>query len=161
MTYEFTFNRRVEFSETDMAGIVHFSNYFRYMESAEHAFFRSLGLTVHTGGESMEGWARVNASCDYFAPLRYPELFEVRLLVADMRGRSITYIGEVYKEGVDQPSARARWTVVRIQRRPGEETMHSAAIPPEVASRLTVAPPDRLPDESPRHSTPANRSKES
>ena len=32
MPYEFKAVRRVEFSETDMAGIVHFSNFFRYME---------------------------------------------------------------------------------------------------------------------------------
>jgi acyl-CoA thioesterase FadM len=114
----------------------------------------------------MEGWARVSASCDYFASLRYPEVFEIRLLVAEMRGRSITYIGEVYKEGADQPAARARWTVVRIQRAPGEETMRSADIPQDVASLLTVAPPDRLPDQSPRQSTtgesaPTSKTKES
>jgi len=44
MAYEFKVVRRVEFSDTDMAGIVHYSNFFRYMETAEHAFFRSLGF---------------------------------------------------------------------------------------------------------------------
>ena len=37
MAYEFRLVRQVEFSETDMAGIVHYSNFFRYMEAAEHA----------------------------------------------------------------------------------------------------------------------------
>ena len=46
MSYEFQITRRVEFSETDLAGIMHFSNFFRFMESAEHAFFRSLGFSV-------------------------------------------------------------------------------------------------------------------
>ena len=46
MAYEFKAIRRVEFAETDMAGIVHYSNFFRYMETAEHGFFRSLGLSV-------------------------------------------------------------------------------------------------------------------
>ena len=40
MPCEFKVVRRVEFSETDMAGIVHYSNFFRYMEAAEHGFFR-------------------------------------------------------------------------------------------------------------------------
>ena len=48
MPYEFKTIRRVEFSETDMAGIMHYSNYFRFMETAEHAFFRSLGLSIFT-----------------------------------------------------------------------------------------------------------------
>ena len=162
MTYEFKFNRRVEFSETDMAGIVHFSNYFRYMESAEHAFFRSLGLSVHTdSGESMEGWARVSAACDYFAPLRYPDIFEIRLLVAEKGGRSLTYIGEVYKEGVEQPVARARWTVVRIERAPGNTAMRSIDIPKDVASLITVAPAERLPGESGRPQPKRQPTKES
>ena len=38
MTDEFRTTRMVEFFETDMAGIMHFSTFFRYMESAEHAF---------------------------------------------------------------------------------------------------------------------------
>ena len=43
MAHSFSMTRSVTFAETDMAGILHFSNYFRYMEEAEHAFFRSLG----------------------------------------------------------------------------------------------------------------------
>ncbi|MEQ2009187.1 MAG: acyl-CoA thioesterase, partial [Limisphaerales bacterium] len=46
MASEFKALRRVEFSETDMAGIVHYSNFFKYMETAEHAFFRSLGFSI-------------------------------------------------------------------------------------------------------------------
>ena len=34
MIDEFRTTRMVEFSETDMAGIVHFANFFRYMEAA-------------------------------------------------------------------------------------------------------------------------------
>jgi acyl-CoA thioester hydrolase len=49
MPCEFRITRRVEFSETDMAGIVHFSNFFRYMETAEHAFFP---VTGQLGGDA-------------------------------------------------------------------------------------------------------------
>ena len=63
MPYEFIFSRRVEFAETDMAGIVHFANFYRMMENAEHAFFRSLGFSVHDefDGQTI-GWPRVSAS---------------------------------------------------------------------------------------------------
>ena len=43
MAYEFRIVQEVEFYHTDMAGIMHYSNFFRFMEAAEHAFFRSLG----------------------------------------------------------------------------------------------------------------------
>ena len=47
MPYEFTFTCRIEFAETDLAGIVHFANFYKMMENAEHAFFRSMGFIVH------------------------------------------------------------------------------------------------------------------
>src|SRR6478735_11287242 len=92
MPYEFKLTRRVEFAETDMAGIVHFSNFFRMMEATEHAFFRSLGFSIHGHDPvSTTGWPRVSAQCDYRAPLRFEEEVEIHLLVADIRTRSIRY----------------------------------------------------------------------
>ena len=70
MTFEFTTKRRIHFAETDLAGIVHFSNYFRYMEVAEHEFLRSLGISVHAEIDGrLVGWPRVRAECSYRAPL--------------------------------------------------------------------------------------------
>ena len=62
MPHEFTASRTVEFHETDMAGIVHFSNFFRYMETTEHDFFRAQGVLLHEQeGASLTGFARVHA----------------------------------------------------------------------------------------------------
>src|SRR5690348_13177894 len=92
MAYEFKLVRRVEFSETDMAGIVHYSNFFRYMEAAEHAFFRSLGFSVITRQvEPAVGWPRVHASCDYKQPLRFEDEFEIHLLVTVKKSKSLSY----------------------------------------------------------------------
>src|SRR4029079_7099171 len=90
MPYEFKLTRRVEFAETDMAGIVHFSNFFRMMEATEHAFFRSLGFSIH-GHENgtTTGWPRVSASCDYRAPLSLEEEVEMQLIVHAVRSRPI------------------------------------------------------------------------
>ena len=67
MATPFRVARRVEFHDTDMAGIVHFSNFFRYMEFAEVEFLRSKGLSVawvELNGERI-GFPRVSAACDY------------------------------------------------------------------------------------------------
>ena len=90
MSFEFVHQRRVEFSETDMAGIVHFANFFRWMESAEHAFLRSLGYSVHPQGEST-GWPRLKVSCDYLKPLRFEDLIDTVLSVREVRTRSVRY----------------------------------------------------------------------
>ncbi|MEC9055374.1 MAG: hotdog domain-containing protein, partial [Verrucomicrobiota bacterium] len=67
----FEYQRRVEFHETDLAGLVHFSNFYRYMETAEHEFMRSLGHPVHRQMNEIEiGWPRVSASCEFRKPAR-------------------------------------------------------------------------------------------
>ena len=63
MTDEFRTTRMVEFSETDMAGIMHFSNFFRFMESAEHAFYRSKGFSVDEAKSLGLGWPPAGLVC--------------------------------------------------------------------------------------------------
>ena len=41
MSDPFRTTRRVEFGDTDMAGMVHFANFFRFMEAAEVEFLRA------------------------------------------------------------------------------------------------------------------------
>ena len=49
---EFRLGRRVQFYETDAAGIVHFSWYPRYMEEAEHAIDRRIHLAARQAAGS-------------------------------------------------------------------------------------------------------------
>ncbi len=88
----FTIRRLVTFAETDMAGIAHFANYFRWMEEVEHAYFRSLGLSVAMTHEDVEiGWPRVNVGCEYYGPLRFEDEMELRLRVTKVGGKSLSY----------------------------------------------------------------------
>ena len=151
MAHEFTITRLVEFAETDMAGIMHFSNYFRFMEAVEHAFFRSLGLTVHQSTpQGMTGWARVHASCDFRAPLRYQDEVEIRLLVAEKGAKSMTYIAEFRRlngepaSGQHRVVARGRWSVVCVSRDPCQAQMRSVEIPADVEAKIQAAPPEAL-----------------
>lgn len=153
MAHEFKLTRCVEFAETDMAGIMHFANYFRFMEAAEHAFFRSLGLSVHeSSAEGMKGFARVHASCDYIAPLRYQDEVEVHLTVAEKSEKAITYEAVFRKLNQSDASppvpeiARGRWTVVCVRKDREETQIRSVPIPSEFDSKIQVAPTQALGD---------------
>jgi YbgC/YbaW family acyl-CoA thioester hydrolase len=87
---EFVYRRRVQFAETDLAGIVHFSNIFRYMEEAEHALWRAAGLTIAERGSDI-GWPRLSTACEFRNPLRFEEEFEVRVRIAALKTRTIEY----------------------------------------------------------------------
>jgi len=90
MAVAFRYPRRVQFHETDLAGIAHFSWYFRYMEEAEHALWRSLGMSIAPRDAAVD-FPRVAASCDFKAPLRFEEEFEVVIQVEAVGRRSIRY----------------------------------------------------------------------
>jgi YbgC/YbaW family acyl-CoA thioester hydrolase len=90
--FHFTHRRLVEFADTDLAGIMHFSNFFRFVESAEHALFRSLGFRVHTAnGADHQGWPRIEVSCQYHRPARFEQTLEVRLRIEEIRTTSLRY----------------------------------------------------------------------
>jgi acyl-CoA thioester hydrolase len=139
-------HRRVTFAETDMAGILHFSNYFRYMEEVEHAFFRSLGQTVHGHDtEGVWGWARRQASCAFTRPLRYEDVVELHLLVKEKRTRSITY-EVVFRCGPGTtPRERevARGTITAVCTSLGSDgTLQAVPMPPRVDALIDEAPRD-------------------
>jgi YbgC/YbaW family acyl-CoA thioester hydrolase len=145
MPYEYKVRRRVEFSETDMAGIVHYSNFFRYMEAAEHEFFRSLGFSVVTRQvDPPVGWPRVRAECDYKQPLRFEDEYEVHMLVAEKKSKSLTYQFRIRKLNA-QPSvevARGSLTVVCVTHQSG--VLKATTIPNEIAEKIEVAPAELL-----------------
>jgi len=141
MPYEYKVRRRVEFSETDMAGIVHYSNFFRYMEAAEHEFFRSLGFSVVTRQvDPPVGWPRVRAECDYKQPLRFEDEFEVHMLVSEKKSKSLSYQFRIRKLNAHPPVevARGSLTVVCVTHQGG--VLKAAAIPKEIADKIEVAP---------------------
>ncbi len=145
MAYEFKMTRRIEFAETDMAGIVHFSNFFKMMEATEHAFFRSLGFSIH--GHEVDcttGWPRVSASCDYFRPLRFEDEVEIHLLVAEVRSRSIRYdfIFRRPADGVEVARGRVAAVCAMVDKKTG--TLAAVAIPDAIRARIETAPPELL-----------------
>src|SRR5947209_6744267 len=107
MAEPFRTARRVEFVDTDMAGIVHFSNFFRWMESAEVEFLRSVGLSVALPWEGQElGFPRVSASCDYLKPARFEDVLEVAVRLEKIGRTSLTFAFEFTKDGEAVASGR-------------------------------------------------------
>lgn len=147
MAYEYRLIRQVEFSETDMAGIVHFSNFCKYMESAEHAFFRSLGFSVHTTGFGEDlGWPRVHVSLDFRSPLRFEDRVEIHLCVREKRRRSLVYDFVFRRLGEDPPTevARGSLAVACVRRDKTTGALRGVPIPPEIAAQIDAAPPEAL-----------------
>ena len=146
MAYEFKAVRRVEFAETDMAGIMHYSNYFRFMETAEHAFFRSLGLSIVTKVDPPVGWPRVHAfECDFRMPLYFEDEIEVQLLVTEKKSKSLSYLFRFTKLNASPvvEVAHGKLTVVCV-RHEKDGKMAACNIPDFIADKIEVAPEELL-----------------
>jgi YbgC/YbaW family acyl-CoA thioester hydrolase len=137
MPNSFSITRRVAFAETDMAGIMHFANYFRMMEDVEHAFFRSLGLSVSMQHDQKHiGWPRVSAKCDFSGPVRFEDELELRLRVVRVGSKSFTYEVEFLNHGKQVALGSATSVCCELAK---DGRMISIGIPGEIREKLSSA----------------------
>ncbi len=132
--------RRVEFVDTDMAGIAHFSNFFRWMESAEVEFLHSLGLSVKLPWEGLAlGFPRVSAACDYLKPVRFEDVLHIAVTLANVGRKSVTYAFEFAVAG--EVVARGRVSSVCCRVLP-DHRLESMELPATLRARLEQAGTD-------------------
>jgi YbgC/YbaW family acyl-CoA thioester hydrolase len=128
--------RRIEFVDTDMAAIVHFSNFFRFMEATESAFLRTRGLSVAAAeweGQLL-GFPRVSASCDFRHPVRFQDVLDIALSIERIGNRSITYGFEFRLGAVVVATGQVTAVCCRAPR-PGV-ALESIPIPDGIRERL-------------------------
>ena len=134
MTGPYRFQRRVEFRDTDAAGIVHFSVFFNYMEEAEHALLRELDLSVVMQDEQGRfSFPRVSVNCEYSAPLRFGDVVSVDLAVERVGTSSVKYLFDFTKD--DRPIARGKVTAVCCRLADGAKPA-AMPIPLDIRSKL-------------------------
>lgn len=124
----------MEFVDTDTAGIVHFSNFFRFMESAEQEFLRSLGLGVSLVWEGQRmGFPRVSASCDYLKPARFEDVLDIAVKIQSVGRKSVTYVFEFSKNGEAIARGEVSTVCCRVV---GDHQLESIEIPAAMRERL-------------------------
>ncbi len=121
-----------------MAGIVHFSRFFVFMETAEHEFLRSLGTSVTTelNGDIIS-WPRLAASCEYLNPAKFEDELDIHLTVRRKGTKSITY-QFVFTKG-DVEIAQGKLSAVCCICNPGER-VRTIPILDFIADRIEEAP---------------------
>lgn len=143
---------RVPFVDVDSSGRIHFTAMFRYMEFAEHALMRSLGLPY---AASLRGLAfpRVHLECDFRAAITFDDLVDVEARVERVGGSSWTIAFSAWRIARDaspldgmpleaapvdatargDPAAVGRMTIVAMD----PATEHATALPTQLRHALT------------------------
>ena len=135
--HEFTTTRRVEFADTDVGGICHFSRYAIFMETAEHEWLRALGTSVHAHhGDAVVGWPRVSIECQFHAPARFEDLLEIRVVVLRKGTKSLTYGFEIRRDAT--LLVRGKMTSVCCVL--GGPKLQAIPIPESIADRIEASP---------------------
>lgn len=143
----FVARRRVEFRDTDAAGIAHFSTFFVWMESAEHELLRHAGVPLvdvveapTAGSEREDGeppgtysWPRVSARCDYKSAVRFNDELDIGVGLEAIGRSSVTWTFRFEQAG--RLIAVGRVVAVRCLLRPGLAPV-SVPIPDAVQTRL-------------------------
>src|SRR5256885_2228370 len=131
----FTATRRVEFRDTDAAGIMHFSAFFPLMESVECEFLRHLGHSVIDRDAAGEfSWPRVNVQCEYRSAARFEDVLTMSLKIARLGEKSVTYEFDIRRG--NEPIAIGKMIAVCCRMNSAAGDIQSMPIPTEIAEKL-------------------------
>lgn len=126
-------SRRIEWMDTDAAGIYHYTTVFRLIEAAEAELHTRLGIDHLTFGFT----PRLNVSADFLSPLVFNDRVDVELEVVWMGRSSLAYGFCISKEG--KIASKGEVTVCYID----QSTKRAAPWPEEVRDALAVGLPQQ------------------
>lgn len=139
MSVRFHARRRIEWHDTDAAGIAHFSSFFRLMEETEHEFLRSRGLSVlYEDGARKLSWPRVSVRCDFAGAVRFEDMVDIELVLVRLGAKSVTYEFHFTHEG--RPIAVGSITAVCCEF-DAHHVPRAVEIPQQIAGRLSQSDP--------------------
>ena len=142
----FCTERRVEFCETDAAGIAHFASLICYMEQAEHAFWRHLGTSVVVLEEDLHiGWPRVHVQCDYRGSAKFEDVLQISVRLLKLGSKSLTFGFTILRGG--KAIAEGQMVTVCCEVR-SHEALRSIVIPDSLREKLRP-----YLQQQPRHTT--------
>lgn len=100
-----TIDARIRYQETDQMGVVYYSNYFIYFEMGRTEFMRAIGVPYTSMEKAGLYLVVTEASCKYFAPLRYDDQISITTWVEWCRGVRIRFGYNLFADGSDKPAA--------------------------------------------------------
>jgi acyl-CoA thioesterase FadM len=128
--------RRIEWMDTDAAGIYHWTTVFRLAEAAEAALHTALGIADFTFGAT----PRVAVQATFARSLRFNDPVDVNFAVAAIGRTSVEYAMSIAADG--GTVAQGTVKTVLIDR----ETGRAIAWPDDVRAKLSAGGPQRPPD---------------
>ena len=128
------FALRVYYEDTDLAGIVYYANYLKFIERARSEWLRDLGVD-QVGLRALDGlvFAVRRLEADYLRPARFDEALGVRTRLMALTGARIVLEQDIFRLG--ERLFAAVVTLVCLS-----DDGHPSRIPPVLRQALGAAP---------------------
>lgn len=91
---------RVYYEDTDMAGIVYYANYLRFIERARSDWVREVGIDQLAMKEAGVVFAVRRVEADYVSPARFDDILEVRTTLDSLSSARMVMAQEVWRGDV-------------------------------------------------------------
>jgi YbgC/YbaW family acyl-CoA thioester hydrolase len=132
----FTVDIPVRWVDTDALRVVHYSNYFRYVEAAEEELYRSLGFTFKELNEKHKiAILRAEAFCSFKAPARFGDIVTVMLRVEDRTEKTMKYSFEIHRKSDGESLCTGYLKIIGLDLVDWKAT----ALPPDIMDRVEKA----------------------
>jgi len=123
---------RVHWVDTDLAGVMHFTNFLRYFEACEEEFYRSISLPFNAIREKYGIMLpRVEAHCQYKAACRFDDFIEVTLRVREVSEKTVTYDFQMIRQHDRKLAAEGSMKCIAVN-----SEWKAVSLPPELAKSL-------------------------
>ena len=116
MAHEASF--RVYYEDTDMAGVVYYANYLKFIERARSDALREAGVDQRAMREHGHVFVVTRLEADYISPARYDDVITVTTETAEVRGASATLRQEVKRGGETLFRSLVRFACMTTEGRP-------------------------------------------
>lgn len=92
----YVFETRIRFIDTDASGRIHYTCMFRYFESAEIEFLRTVGISYR---ETEISFPRVHVECDYRLQLRFDDVIQIEVCLTKLGRSSVRFEFRALRSG--------------------------------------------------------------
>lgn len=113
-----THSLRVYYEDTDLAGIVYYANYLRFIERARTEWVRTLGIDQVALRDAGMVFVVRRVEADYLSPARFDDVLEVRTEVAEGRQAQVTLRQKILRGETTLFDARVTLVAVGADGRP-------------------------------------------
>jgi len=101
MSMNFTWPVRVYYEDTDVAGVVYYANYLKFMERARTEWLRSIGVDQTRLLEEGLLFVILSTNVNFLKPARFNDLLRVTCEVIEHTRTSFSFTQEIFREDSD------------------------------------------------------------